>query len=318
MPAASTGGTEDRASQVDARSSGAAAGDTNLRPLRRGEVRVMADSQGVFMFSMITGTITDRATEVTYENGQLTYTFETGRVWTAPQGWRSGDVFPMSSFGNYVSQCSCDLCRAAMRVPADRYREYDQLRAYGYIDRDPQAREELERRTNEQRARREAERAAREERMVAAKLRAEETLRMVLLPDELEAYDRTGQLIVTGADKRRYLISEGIVGNVALLSDEPDTFGRSHNIVAELCCHPDMYPDRNAAGEQLPYRDAHIAQVLYLRHDLEKFWDTANIKWHDLKARDEYVNRQYHQRRDRMFARIQDRLTVTPQWWDPR
>ena len=108
---------------------------------------------------------------------------------------------------------------------------------------------------------------------------------MVLLPDELKVYEKTRQIIVTGADKQRYRIAEGIVNNVLLL-------GKGGETLAALCCHPDMYAgDRDPnAMEPLPYRDAHIAQILYLRYDLDKFWATANIEFHDPVTRDEYYN----------------------------
>lgn len=142
-----------------------------------------------------------------------------------------------------------------------------------------QAAEERRREHQEFRQRLEQERQERLARRQAAKARGEELLRMVLLPDELRVYEDTDRIIVGGSDGRRYEINDGVVSNVEAMEN-----GRR---IAVLCCHPDLNPD--GASDNMPYRDAHVAQVLQLRHDAKAFWDKANIDWEDLEA-----ERQYH------------------------
>ena len=242
--------------------------------------------------------------------GTTAYTFASGRTWTSPRGWRPGDQAPINSFGNTVRTrygnqenfargyeryarggyirademnamvrdvpCTCQLCRG-MQLGYGGGLMQDRATGTAGI----QGREEYERREQERREQRERERQARRVRMEAAKVRAEETLRMVLLPDELAVYEKTKQIIVTGADKRRYRIADGVVNNVLLLGGYGET-------LAALCCHPELYASGD--NEPLPHRDAHIAQILYLRYDLDKFWATANIEFHDPVTRDEYYN----------------------------
>jgi hypothetical protein len=122
--------------------------------------------------------------------------------------------------------------------------------------------------------------------MNAAKVRGEELLRLVLLPDELDHYERCMEIVVTGSDGKRYRIDDGVVSNVHLLNDAG---GR----VAGLCCHPQLYGPDDAAQIPLPHRDAHASQILQLRHDAEAFWQKANIDWYDFNARTEYRRQQY-------------------------
>lgn len=139
-----------------------------------------------------------------------------------------------------LGYCTCELCRPAAS-PAERNR--------------------LEREAMERAQALQAEVRQAEE-------RATETLRMVLLPDELERFNTTGELVVTGADDRKYRIGVGNVYNVSLFDARGVT-------LANLCCHPTMY-DRHG---QLPMQDVYVAQVLWLRYDLEEFWGNANIDW---------------------------------------
>jgi len=166
------------------------------------------------------------------------------------------------------------------------------------------ARERREREARDRRQQREyRERIAR---LDAAKARAEELLRLVLLPDELERYDATGSIEVTGSDGRRYQIDEGVVSNVYALDND-------RLRIAALCCHPDLFPGvapgsslpGDAPPDRLPYADVHASQVLQLRHDAPAFWDKANIDWFDRDAQMQYQEQLIH--RDRVQRRERQR-----------
>jgi hypothetical protein len=308
MPDSSTGGTEGRA--TTARPSGA---DEMVRVDMEGNgVTTFTDSAGRAFRDVVTDVEFSRS-----GIGSTTYTFASGRTLWVSMAWRSGDPVPLSDIswrnrrngGGPIDPvpCECRSCRdrdhrrlsatiqraipvtlgAPTRIGLGDLDFTATVRRLHYNvqqtnDRMSLLREtaqaELERATA-LRSRLDREREARAARMASAGQRAEETLKKILRPDELKTYERTGKLIVTASDGRKYLIGPGIVGNVRLL----DKRGRQ---VAYLCCHPNMTPTANSPGvdletryDMLPYRDAHIAQILYLRHDLKKFWQTANIEW---------------------------------------
>lgn len=218
-------------------------------------------------------------------NGPMTVTGSAGnRTYTFPGGLQSADeaagIRPMGGaaqftytppvaqqfdVATFMEACTCSLCRPTAQTLHRRAADEAAAR---------QRREEAQVRQREMMARRaEAER------------RASETLRAILRPDELAQWTRTGRLIITGSDGKRYRINEGMVYNVALLDD-------SDEVLAHLCCHPDMYPIYSASDpEPLPILDVHVAQVLWLRHDLRRFWETANIDWRNQHAREKYERR---------------------------
>lgn len=154
-------------------------------------------------------------------------------------------------------------------------RRDEQMREYR--ERIRAASEQRQREYEEQRVRR-----------VTAAARAEELLRLVLTPAELAAYTRTDRIIITGSDGRRYEIRDGVVQNVHLLS--ANGRGGYQGRLASMCAHPQLYPGENArragvsdlfphAQESIPHRDAHVAQILKLRHDAPGFWRRANVDW---------------------------------------
>lgn len=283
MPETSTGGAGDRA---DTRSPGDLANN----------VRIDVNSNMDVTFTSSDGTFYDRVANVTMAFNEVTYRTDNGYLWSVPRTWRSGDTVPRADIrwtnpatgyvrGGYVPNtnvalpggyieparfvqteqggCPCDMCR--------------QRRAQSFETPDQRAR----RMTAEQEAieRARVERQAKE---AAADARAEETLRMVLRPKELAHYDGTGEIIITGADGNRYLIDNGVVSNVHLLAK------RGNRKLVTFCCHPKLWENDT---EMLPYKDAHIGQILYLRHDLDRFYKKANKYWHDLATRDEYLGR---------------------------
>lgn len=202
---------------------------------------------------------------------------------TPPTIGRIGGDFP------FQAGCPCAMCqenraRYGSRLVAQQpqYRETPQeLNTRQRVARQQQeywdAQNALRERENQELRRKSDE----------ANVRAEETLRMVLRPDELKHYEETNRIVVTGSDGRRYRITEGLIGNVWLLDGDNE-----EEPLASLCCHPDLYPHRGlgqvSRNDQLPYKDAHIAQILYLRHDLKAFWETANIQWASDVTRLEY------------------------------
>lgn len=269
-------------------------GRSNIRPSGVAPGRVRIDIAGWNVtFTTSTGQVyPDRADTVEMMlGGEAHYTCASGRSWTAPRDWVSGDTVSINNFNNWVvtdvpwtepryfaggyvapaqlrfqdlpqqprmdrlaAVCNCQTCR-----PDYRYAEQ--------IHRGPDWEQSLL-----------EERACRKQ----IDERAEETLRMVMKPDELAHYEQTNEIVVTASDGDRYRIETGLIGNVRLLneSDEP---------VASLCCHPNLYPDDS--DQCLPYRDAYAAQILYLRHDLDNFWKIANVSWHSNEARVEYISR---------------------------
>lgn len=223
------------------------------------------------------------ATGVTFGGRAITADFRAGgggggyAAGGAVGGAGGGDVYVnfagVAGGGRYV--CECRMCRQERAI----------WTVMGATDRTETPEQANARQLATRRRRDQAERYQVEllRKAAEADARAEETLRMVLKPDELAKYERTGRIVVTGSDGKRYWIREGIVNNVWLLRND----GNEENPLAHLCCHPSIYADGNPAG--MPYKDAHIAQILYLRHDIDKFYDTANINWRDIGARDSYL-----------------------------
>lgn len=289
MPVTPMGGEEVRASQEDARTSGSnpEAAEVVVRSREIARFTMQYNRVGVPV-RVITMTDGRRyATELPVEqrrDGTSLIRHVSG--WTQESGpWRvtaaDFNVTDGMNVAYTIEPCSCEECqrptlsrlftRGASRLFANRDAE-QMLRADG---------ERMLRTTAERQA---AVRQAYAGRMAAAQRRAEETLRSILLPKELAEYEKTGRVVVTGADKRRYHIGPGIVSNVTLLNKQGEA-------VAALCCHPDMHPpasDGQIGSDALPYRDAHVAQVLWLRHDLKNFWKTANVEWFSHTARERY------------------------------
>lgn len=297
MPDASTGGTGGR---DNTRLPGGWHG--TLTGVPEGSVRIELSGDGYVTFTFANSIFTDLILEVRSELGNLTYFSNSGRTFTVPNTFIWGDTIPSSAitwttvrtntqviqanaFGQvepryavggvvraanlnvppperYQMTCDCEMCQNAGRRRADLD-----------VARFNQA-------AIQQRATEDAEDA----RIKAAEVRAEETFRMVLLPDELAKYDRMKRVIVTGADGQRYEIRDGLMNNVWLL-------GPTGAPLATLCCHPQLYHEGDQ--QMLPLRDAHAAQVLYLRYDLDRFWETANVNWYDEDSRASFyaVNR---------------------------
>lgn len=130
----------------------------------------------------------------------------------------------------------------------------------------PVTAEEQEAREERQREAREANRE-RQRLAVAVQERAEALLRMTLSPDELEHYDQSGRVVITGSNGRRYQIVDGVVGNVALLDED-------NRALANLCAHPVLH---DSERRRIPNRDAHAAQILALKTDALAFHRTANV-----------------------------------------
>lgn len=300
MPENTTGNSEGR---DNTRPSGVT--PARLRPsgVTPGRVRIDVVGWNVTFTTWTGQTYRDRADSVEMmRGGEALYTCASGRSWTAPRDWRPGDTVSVNDFNNWVvtepwtepryfaggyvapnqmreqpprvpqqlrlqqlqrmaAVCNCETCRQAYR------QDHEQPSS----DWEQRYREEMRRREQ-------------------AEARAEETLRMVLKPDELAHYEEDNELVVTASDGERYRIDSGLVGNVRLLNE-------AGVATASLCCHPNLYPE--GSGEPLPYRDGHIAQILYLRHDLDNFWKTANIQWHNNAAREAYVERQRERSRTR-------------------
>lgn len=289
MPEASTGGTGGR---DNARLPG---GYGTLTGVPEGSVRVELSGDGYVTFTFANSIFTDLILEVRAEFGNLTYFSNSGRTFTVPNTFIWGDTIrssditwthartytrnvPTRVFGqaepryavggvvratdlnvpppeHYHTTCQCEMCRPGWYANSGRRRTDLDIVPFN----------------------RGAQQRAAEE---AAEKRAEETLRSVLLPDELAEYDRTKRVIVTGADGRRYEIKDGLMNNVWLL----DPAGGS--ALATLCCHPQLYVSNGV----LPLRDAHAAQVLYLRYDLDRFWATANVNWYDDDSRASFLH----------------------------
>lgn len=321
MPDASTGGTGDRG---NTRSPGTASANDIIAP---GDVRIDVTDSGIATFTTSGGnTLTERIAELRVEGDTVRYIGMCGYSWSVPRTWRSGDTVSDATItwsantryarGGYVAApvtagtCDCEMC---VRSRAQWVNVGTAVTAEGtftvgggtymrptLVTEQQRVRAEQLRllQQRQQRERADRERIAWKKRADAADARAEETLRMVLKPDELANYDKTGTIIVTGSDGRRYYIMRGIVGNVTLLG----TRGDPNDPVASLCCHPDLYPGAEQ-NTPLPYKDAYIAQILYLRYALDKFWQTANISWHSIDARNEYLDRR-RSRVDSLAGRI--------------
>lgn len=295
MPDASTGGTGGR---DNTRLPG---GYGTLTGVPEGSVRVELSGDGYVTFTFANSIFTDLILEVRAEFGNLTYFSNSGRTFTVPNTFIWGDTIrssaitwthartytrnvPTRVFGqaepryavggvvratdlnvpppqHYHTTCQCEMCRR------DRYADSGRRRTDTDVERFNQG--------AQQRA---AEVRAAEE---AAEKRAEETFRSVLLPDELAKYDSMKRVIVTGADGQRYEIRDGLMNNVWLL-------GPTGAPLATLCCHPQLY--REGDKQMLPLRDAHAAQVLYLRYDLDRFWETANVNWYDDDSRASFLH----------------------------
>lgn len=303
MPETSNGGTGGRANTRSpggpVMTPGPIAAPTGVP---EGYVRVDLSGDGYVVFTFTDHVFTDLILEARLELGNISYFCESGRVWTVPDYFRWGDTvlstdvtwtagrarggriggdrvfFPGERVARYmpgdlVQANDFGLSPEAMAtVPPVRLRG-----AAGGCDCERcRERRRYEDPVGEHR-RQVAAAAKTAEARQRAEVRAEETLRMVLLPDELAEYESSGKLIITGGDGEKYQIGIGLVHNVHLLD------GDSGEMRAALCCHPTMYV--NGYNKQLPYKDAHIAQVLYLRYDIDKFWETANVVWHDKTAR---------------------------------
>lgn len=224
----------------------------------------------------------------------------------APRTWREGDIVT----GAEMNAPAADTEPVRLyHFVADRCLESGDDELVTDHNRWLRETEERRRRYAERAQQREQARREREERQKAAGERGEELLRTVLSSDELKHYDETKEIIVTGSDGKRYRICDGIVGNVHLLAEDPSA--GYQGTLANLCCHPNMYPTERdeEEAEGLPHRDAHVAQILWLRHDLQAFWDTANVDWYDYgcdehKAwrdrRDELREQRARENRERM------------------
>lgn len=285
-----TGGLEGRDST---RPSGVAPGYTRL-----------TFSGSTLAFTTANETRYERIVQAEQDFDTITYTCESGRIWIIPSDWRNGDVIS-------TSQIRTGANRPVRRPAPRRFEAGDYVMgryaAGGYITPNdlreyiPQTYTattcdcEMCRRdrtglwpdTPEQRERREAAGQRRQEliradeqRLAEIDARAEETLRMVLKPDELAHYEENSELLITGADGMKYRIGRGLVGNVQLLDHRG-------NVMANACCHPNLYVNGHE-NPRLPEKDAHIAQILYLRHDLERFWRTANAGWINITERMKY------------------------------
>lgn len=233
---------------------------------------VMTASADVTFTVVSTGaTWQDRAMRSDWGPDRVEYTGRWGHVWTMPRDWQPGQVVRVFDFNTQIQACRCYRCRATR---GESGMDLDQVNAWEQAEmRRRHEADEERRRAAEERQRRYRE----------AEERAEETLRSILTPTELKRYDRSGDLIVKGQDDRKYRIIPGTYFNVKLLASPL----RLNNELAELCCHPQM---RARLGEDsLPDRDAHVAQILWLRHDLVNFWKTANISWRDDRERRRYV-----------------------------
>lgn len=287
---------------------GALGGRDHTRP-PAGFVRIDLQPDGMITLVTDSTTVRDRVIEVTVDLRTTTYVCESGTSWNVPRDWHLRDLLPLRDLtvvmtrrpgprpgggvippryaaggavtatmngvnfpgGNVVTfgytnptttvhqYCGCQVCQEN-RLDQGFWDGNDQERQIRL------AREETERRRK----------------LAEADERAEETLRMVLCPDELAHYDETGEIIITGADGWRYRIARGIVNNVHLLD-------RKGEMVAALCCHPRLVS--SDGPERMPDKDAHIGQILYLRHDWANFWATANVSWLSAAARDEYFDR---------------------------
>lgn len=102
---------------------------------------------------------------------------------------------------------------------------------------------------------------AAEQRATAARIRerGEQTLALLLTPEQLEDWRRTSSFRLITQAGHEYKIKRGISGNVKLIEQGEE--------VESLCCHP----------SGVSREDVVIAQVLALRTDEEGFRRTANI-----------------------------------------
>lgn len=101
--------------------------------------------------------------------------------------------------------------------------------------------------------------ADREAEREAIRARAEETLALLLTPEQMADWRRTDSFRLITQAGREYRIRRGIAGNVKLIEQGQE--------VESLCAHPNG----------VPREDVVIAQVLALRTDEESFRATANI-----------------------------------------
>lgn len=288
-------------------------GRDNTRPsgVAPGYTRISL-SDMTLTFTTANGITSERIVQVeqTLAADTITYTGESGRTYEVPNNWlvdgmiptdriRTGPNRPVRRPGGPVRWAAGDSVMG--RYAAGGYITPNDLRATAadmnnYVtyrattcdcemcrrDRTglwPDTAEQRERREAAGQRRQELIRAD-EQRLAEVEARAEETLRMVLKPDELAHYEENDEIIVTGADGNRYRIGRGLVGNVQLLDHRG-------NVMANACCHPNLYVNGHE-NPRLPEKDAHIAQILYLRHDLERFWRTANAGWINITERMKY------------------------------
>jgi hypothetical protein len=114
----------------------------------------------------------------------------------------------------------------------------------------------------------EAKRQAAEAKRQQAAARARRIRDRHLLPEQREQLAQLGYFDLEVGSGRIYRIHGGTHGNVREMVRQPDGSLRA---VASLCCQP----------EQVPEADAHLAQILWLKHDEETFRRIANIRPYD-------------------------------------
>lgn len=112
-----------------------------------------------------------------------------------------------------------------------------------------------------------------------AKARAEQTLLMLLTPEQRREYKERRQFHVRGSKGTLYRILHGSSGNVRQVLSEADEGRGLH----AFCAHPRMRVDGDSelgiAGGVLPHEDAMIAQMLALMADEDQFLAVANRHW---------------------------------------
>lgn len=187
-----------------------------------------------------------------------TTTASTDYIWSQ---WMTGSIGGATTTTVTATASPCPECGAGRAGP---YSHHPSCSTTIALER---AEEESLRRRRE--ARREGERQRRE-----VEARATELLRLVLAPDERALFDETGTVRVTGSDGRTYEVGPGTVGNVVVLDDRDLP-------VERWCAHPEL---ALPGGGWLPTRDAHVGQVLALRHDAPGFIARANLQWRRLDA----------------------------------
>lgn len=108
--------------------------------------------------------------------------------------------------------------------------------------------------------RRNAEEERREKAAAEADVRAEELLRSLLTPEQIDNLEKQSAIIVKSEMGKQYRIKRGWSGNVEELDD-------SGKPIASYCAHP---------GEVVPRADNMVAQLLMLKTQEAEFLRTAN------------------------------------------